>query len=139
MKLTFFVLALALTLSTAATAAEQRVRSTSARTYAELCYFKQVALPGYAYVNVIGNCGFDVALNPLRVRIVAVTEAREVQTFNLSTPLSDVRSVAGVNGMIQINGVQEDLNSAGDIVRARTTIMVRTLNRATGVFGVSVR
>jgi hypothetical protein len=106
---------------------------------ADLCFYKQVQLKGYAYANIIGRCAWDPAMNGMFLRLVAVPEnpTEEAHALNLDN-VREVRLVENKLGQIQISVVQDNFDSSGNVIQNKKVIYVRSLFPKKALFSVKL-
>lgn len=133
-------IALALVLSTLSSHSfAKTVTAQNTEEHMGLCYFKQVSLANYPIVNIVGDCSWDLTLNGMNLKVVAVNDPSD---FAKKIELGHVRGVTrvteGANGIV-IEVSKDDFNRAGDQIIRKETISLRSLNVTRGTFDVTVR
>jgi hypothetical protein len=134
------LIALALVLSSlAGNSFAKTVTASNTETDDDLCFLKQTELKNYPVVNIVGRCSYDLTLNGMRLKLVAVNDPSDfAKMLDLGTA-RDVTSVRKVGDTIQISITQDDFTTNGDQVITKKTITIRSLNVARGTFDVTVR
>ncbi|GEM_PF-4307765 len=135
MKKIIFTL-MVLTLSLAASA-QSVVTAEKNNQDAELCFYKQVAMKGYAYVNLVGKCAWDPAMNGLNLSLVAVSEdpTEDAQRIELGY-IRNVDLVQNKSGQLQISISSDNFDSNDNTITVKQVIYVRSVNPAKGTFSV---
>jgi hypothetical protein len=131
------LLALALVTLSMTSMAQNVVTAEKNNQDAELCFYKQVSLKGYAYVNLVGKCAWDPAMNGLNLSMVAVSEdpTEDAQRIELGY-IRNVDLVQNKSGQIQISISQDNFDRNDNPVSIKKVIYVRSVNPAKGTFSV---
>ncbi len=127
-----------MTLVSLSTFAQSTVTAEHNNEYSKLCYLKQVKLKGYAYVNLVGDCSMDVAINGMNLSLTAVMpdlmeNGRRIEFGRIR----DVSVVQQKAGQLQISIVSDEMNGNGDVSQKKEVIYVKSINADAGIFSVN--
>ncbi len=131
------MIAIALVTLSLSSFAQTIVKAEKTNQDADLCFYKQVELKGYAYANLVGKCAWDPAMNGLNLSLVAVTEdpTEDAQRIELGY-IRHVDLVQNKSGQLQISISQDNLDRNDNLVSIKKVIYVRSVNPAKGTFSV---
>lgn len=131
------MIAMALVTLSLSSFAQTIVKAEKTNQDADLCFYKQVELKGYAYANLIGKCAWDPAMNGLNLSLVAVTEdpTEDAQRIELGY-IRNVDLVQNKSGQLQISISQDNFDRNDNPVSIKKVIYVRSVSPAAGTFSV---
>lgn len=120
--------------------AQSVVTATKTTEYADLCFFKQVQMKGYAYANIIGRCAWDPALNGMSLSLVAQPEdpSQEASRIDLAY-VRDVKIVQNKSQQIQMTVAIDDMNENGDVITKTKVVYVRSTNVDLRTFSLVIK
>ncbi len=94
---------------------------------ADLCDLKTTSgLTGSAYINVVGRCAWDPAMNGMYLTLTVVSENPMEDSFevDLGVNVRAVKRVTALNKSIKIEVIQDTFNAKEEIVQVKKTITV---------------
>ena len=112
---------------------------------AELCDFKSTSgLTGSAYVNVVGRCAWDPAMNGMNVTLTVVSENPMEDSYevDLGVYVRSIKKVTALRNSIKVEVVQDTFNAREEIVQVTKTVTVvpqKARGKFTKAFKITVK
>lgn len=104
---------------------------------ADLCFYKQVQIKGYAFANLVGRCAWDPAMNGMQLSLVAVPEdpTQEADKIDLAY-IRNVSLVQNKDKQLQISVSADTMNEEGNILQKKNVIYVKSVDGRKGTFSI---
>ena len=137
MKKTVLIAIAMLALSLSALA-QTIVKAERDSTYADVCYQRNIQLPGYAYANLIGLCSWDPAINGLQLFLIAIPmdPTEEAYKIELANNILFITEVKTIKEQLVISYTEDYITASGGFGRRNGDIYARSVNMKEGTFSV---
>lgn len=131
------IIALTLSLLAFSAFSQSIVKAEKSSEDADLCFYKQVQLKGYAFANIVGRCAWDPAMNGMSLSLVAVPEDMMEEAHRVELGyIRHVKLVQNKSQQLQITTVSDNMNENGDVFQETKVVYVRVVEPKKGTFSV---